>query len=270
MKEGYWVIRTYEAGAVGEKTKFWIQGPRPTSRSRRKEKSELKKLEQNEHSAQKQMARLINANFRKGDLLLGLDYSPDGMKKLEEHITESSARKREPEREPEGDRMEQLRQAAERELRLCLRRVQRELAKEGAALKYIAITSDMDGDTGEAVRVHHHLVINREAREAFVRKWSELGGVDWSPLSGQPDYTAIAEYFLRQVRRIPDAKKYTSSRNLIRPKPKDRMVFSGAELKVPRGGQLLFRSEYKTGQAQYIRYVLPEDKRPKPPGAESK
>lgn len=267
MKEGYWVVRTYESGAVGEKTKFWVQGARPSSRSGRKERSEIKKQEQNEYSTQKQLARLFNANFRQGDLLLGLDYSPAGMDRLEAYVAEHPFPVPESGDE-QADHMEQIRQAAEREMRLCLRRVKRDLAKDGAALKYIAITSDMDGDTGEAVRVHHHLVVNQEAREAFVRKWAELGGVDWSPLSGQPDYTPVAEYFIRQVRRVPDAKKYVSSRNLVRPQPKDRVVISDAEIRVPKGGKLLFRNEFKPGRPQYIRYVLPENrwtrKKPEP------
>lgn len=259
MKEGYWVVRTYEAGAIGEKTKFWVQGTRPSSRSKRKERAEIKKQEQNEYSAQKQLARLINANFTQGDLLLGLDYSPAGMDRLEKYIAEHPFQTDGCE-DPEAEQMEQIRQAAEREMRLALRRVKRELAKEGVALRYIAITSDMDGDTGEAVRVHHHLIVPAEAKEAFVEKWKDLGSVNWSPMSAQADYTPIAEYFIRQVRRVPDAKKYISSRNLVRPQPKDRVVLSDAEVRVPKGGQLLHRNEFKPGRPQYIRYVLPEDR----------
>ncbi len=264
MKEGYWVIRTYEAGAVGEKTKFWIQGARPSSRNRRKEQSAIKKQEQNEYSAQKRLARLINANFRQGDLLLGLDYSPAGMDRLEEYIAEHPFDIDET-GDAEADQMQQVRYAADREMRLCLRRVKRELAKNGIALRYIAITSDMNGDTGEAVRVHHHLIVNEAARDAFVQKWAELGGVNWSPLSGQKDYTPIAEYLLRQVRRVPDEKKYVTSRNLYRPQPKDRAVLSDAEVRVPKGGTLLFRNEFRPGRPQYIRYVLPENRQKPPP-----
>ena len=75
MKDGYWVIRTYKAGNVGEKIKFWIPNARP-SKSSRKIKSDLKKIKQNEASAVKRLARVINANFSHGDILLGLDYSP--------------------------------------------------------------------------------------------------------------------------------------------------------------------------------------------------
>ena len=73
MKDGYWVVRTYESGIIGEKTKFWIQGARPTSKARRKEKSDIKKQEQNEYAAVKALARLMHANFHQGDVLLGLD-----------------------------------------------------------------------------------------------------------------------------------------------------------------------------------------------------
>ena len=33
--EGYWIVRTYEAGNVGEKTKFFVPGARPTRSQRR-------------------------------------------------------------------------------------------------------------------------------------------------------------------------------------------------------------------------------------------
>lgn len=264
MPEGYWVVRTYEAGNVGEKTKFWVPGRRPDKSSRR-ERAELRKQEQNEHSAEKQLARLINENFGPGDLLMGLDYSNEGMKRL---LDRASSQMEKLEQADEETRAELIRQAAEREMRLALRRVKRELAKEGVALKYIAITSDMNGDTGEAVRVHHHLVVPAEVREAFVEKWKELGGVSWTALSKQDDYTPVAAYFIRQVRRVPDAKKYVGSRNLSRPQPKDRVVLTEAELRVPRGGELLHRSEFKPGRPQYIRYVLPEGRKRRKPNEE--
>ena len=245
-RDGYWVIRTYTAGNVGEKTKFWIPGERPKKVNRRT-RSDLRKIEQNEWSAVKAVARLINANFKAEDLIIGLDYSEKGMRKLIDASFKYD----------DDNVMDRIRHAAEHELVLCLRRVKRELARDGVELKYIAFTSDMDGETGEAVRVHHHLIINAEAQAAFVSKWQALGGVDWSYLSVQADYTPVAQYFIRQVRKLPDAKKYFTSRNLIRPQPKDRIVNSGAELRVPQGGQLLYRNAYSPGQSQYIRYILP-------------
>ena len=80
--EGYWIVRTYEAGNVGEKTKFFVPGARPT-RSQRRLRDAARKQAQNEYSAEKALARLLNANFTEGDLLVGLDYSDEGLARLE-------------------------------------------------------------------------------------------------------------------------------------------------------------------------------------------
>lgn len=263
MAEGYWAIRTYRAGNIGEKTKYWVPGPRPT-KSRRKLKSEIKKQEQNEYSAIKRCARAINDNFGPGDWLIGLDYSEEGLAWL---MDWARGKGMGPETEDEEEFLTVQRKAAEWALENCLRRVKRELEKEGKELKYLAVTSDMDGDTGEVVRIHHHIVIPRECREAFVRKWQEMGWgtVDWAELGNQDDYLPVAEYLLRQVRKIPYAKKYKPSRNLVQPEPKDRAALTDGELRVPGGAVLLYRSEFKRGCPQYIRYILPEKqcKRPR-------
>lgn len=257
MKDGYWVVRTYEAGQVGEKTKYFVLGDR-TRRNRRKEESSIKKQEQNEYSAKKRLARLINANFTHGDILLGLDYSDASYKKLER-----SARKAAPDYDslPEDDQLRCIREAAAQEMVNYLRRVKRALEKEGRAdeLNYIAITSDMDGDTKETVRVHHHLIVPASCEHIIRMKWGH-GGTYCKPLSKQEDYMPIAEYLIAQVRGTLNAKKFVSSRNLIRPQPKDRIAVSDAEIRVPRNCKLIQRAEYKRGAPQYIRYILPEKK----------
>lgn len=266
MKKGYWIIRTYESGIIGEKIKYWVKGERPSGKSRRKEKSEIKKQEQNEYSAIKAAARLLNENYQEGDLLLGLDYSDAGLQRITSRVQSIH---------PGFETMTEEEQAdliwgsAWHELELCLRRVSRELKKQGQELFSVAITSDMDGDTKEKTRIHHHLVVKADCEKIFREKWKALGKVDWKPLSKQADYLPIAEYLIKQVRNIPDAKKFRSSRNMVRPQPKDRVTTSDAELRIPKGGKLLFRQEYRNGsgsahyQPQYIRYIIPEDKRRK-------
>lgn len=257
MKDGYWVVRTYEAGQVGEKTKYFVLGDR-TRRNRRKEESSIKKQEQNEYSTKKRLARLINENFTHGDILLGLDYSDASYKKLER-----SARKAAPDYDslPEEDQLRCIREAAAQEMANYLRRVKRALEKECRAdeLKYVAITSDMDGDTKETVRVHHHLIVPASCEHIIRMKWGH-GGTYCKPLSKQEDYMPIAEYLIAQVRGELNAKKFVSSRNLIRPQPKDRVAVSDAEIRVPRNCKLIQRAEYKRGAPQYIRYILPEKK----------
>ena len=268
MKEGYFVISTYEAGDVGEKTKFFVPGKRPENgKLSRRQKNAVKKQEQNEYSSQKRLAREINANFKAGDLFVGLDYSDEGLEKImnwgRKHGLEVDS-------SDEAQRQNAIWEAAAHELDIALRRVKRRLEKENIELKAIYCTSDMDGDTGEIVRVHHHLIVQAGVLDAFVAAWEKygLGNVECSHLwKNQIDRTPIAEYIIRQVRRIPDAKKYRSTRNLTRPQPKDRIALSDAELRVPTGGKLLFRQEFKPGRPQYIRYSLPPKRKKAPPAA---
>lgn len=249
MKDGYWVIRTYKAGNVGEKIKFWIPNARP-SKSARKIKSDVKKIAQNEASAVKRLARVINANFSHGDILLGLDYSPEGYERVCTRAGVSVG-----DTEPES--LEAIYKAADQELTNALRRVKRELEKSGAELRHVAITSDLNGKTGECVRVHHHLIINAEALPAFMAKWN-LGNVSYSTLRRQADYTDIAVYLIKQVRYLPDAKKYKSSRNLVRVIPQDRIAKNGSQLRAPKGAVLVHVGEYRPGYPQYMRYILPD------------
>lgn len=269
MTEGYYVIRTYEAGDVGEKTKFFVPGKRPEKGElSRRQKNALKKQEQNEYSSQKRLARELNANFRAGDLLLGLDYSDEGLERIvkwgHEHGLPVDSM-------DETEKRDAIWECASHALDNALRRVKRRLEKQGVELKAIYCTSDMDGQTGDQVRVHHHLVVNAGVQEAFLKAWEQygLGGVSWTPLwENQIDRTPIAEYIIRQVRRIPDAKKYRSTRNLVRPVPKNRVVHTDNELMVPKGGKLIFRQEiknamgerndYRNNQSQYIRYITPK------------
>ena len=268
MSEGYYVVRTIEAGDIGEKTKFFVPGKRPDGKLSRRQKNALKKQEQNEYSSLKEFRRLIHANFGPGDLLLGLDYSDSGLERVMSWGRKNGLLI---DSQDEMERQNAIWEAASHELEIGLRRVKRHLKKQGLELKALYITSDMDGDTGEIVRVHHHLIVKAEAKDAFVKAWEKfgMGGVDWSPLwENQIDRTGLAEYFMKQVRRIPDAKKYRGTRNLVRPTVKDRIVATDSELQVPRGGKLIFRQEYehrmgsKSGfenrRPQYIRYITPK------------
>lgn len=260
MKDGYWVIRTYKSGLVGEKIKFFVPGRRP-EKIRREDKREASRMEKKTTGTViRQLARLLNANCKEGFVLIGLDYSEAGMEK----ILKAARKKGIPvDSQDAEEKMNAIWEAADCELVNAIRRVKRILKKQGE--EFICpcyITSDMDGETGETVRVHHHLVANLDTLPAFIAAWQEqgLGSVDYSKLWGsQKDRTPMAEYLIRQVRRIPDAKKYRSTRNIIRPAPRDVIARNASELRCPRGSELLFRAEFRSGmEQQYIRYTLPE------------
>lgn len=268
-KEGYFVIRTYVAGDVGEKTKFFVPGKRPVNNNlSRRQRNVIKKQEQNEHSAVKSMARGINANFRAGDLLVGLDYNDDGLARM---MKWGRANGLPVDSENEEEKRDAIWEAASHELEIALKRVKRRLKKQGVELKAYYCTSDMDGKTKAQVRVHHHLIVNAGTEQAFVDAWQKygLGGVEWEHLwENQIDRTPIAKYIIDQVRRIPDAKKYRHTKNIVLPVPKNRVVETDNELLVPRGGKLIFRQEYQNKgdisdycrnyQPQYIRYITPD------------
>ncbi len=248
--EGYWEILTIRAGQVEEKTKHFVSASE--ARGRRKKDKE-KKDAMNDKSAVRRCARVIHANFKAGDILLGLDYSDEGLARVEARADKLMRA------DPELEREDAILQAAEHEARLCVDRVRRSLGKrERKALKYLIFTSDMDGETGEMVRVHHHLVIPRGYLRIFQKKW-KLGRCKGKPLEQQKDYTALAEYLCRQVRRRPDAKKYMVSRNMNQPVVRRRAAIGNAELRVPKGCELLHRGEYEPGWSggQYIRYFRP-------------
>lgn len=260
--DGYWVIRTYKAGHVEEKTKYWIPGERPT-RSARRQKASIRKIQQNEAQAIKRLARVLNANFDKKDFFVTLTYSTEGYLKMISHIESKGIDSYSMSKE---DRLAIMREEAERELENALRRVKR-VIPEGSELKYASVTSDLDEKTGEIVRIHHHMVVNAEALGAILQKWT-AGGVNYEHLFDEPDYTELAAYMIKQVRHVPDEKKYKRSRNLIVPQPTDKICVSGAELRVPAKCELIYRSEFRPGAPQYIRYIRHRPAKTDPPEEE--
>lgn len=240
MVSGYWVIRTYVAGAIVEKTKYWLPGQKPT-RSNKRLKTEIKKQEQNAKQSERILARVLNANFQEG-VLLGLDYDDENYNKIFGAL----------------ETREEILEEAEHQAQLCLRRVRREADKLGIDVKAVIVTSDMDGETGELKRVHHHVVLNHEAVFLFQKKWRKSKRVDYKFLNSEKDRTALAHYLMAQVYKRENAKAYTCTRNLVHPEGKDRIAISSARMTVPKGAVLLFASEYALGINQYIRYYDPE------------
>lgn len=247
-KEGYWVIRTYQAGRIGEKIKYWVPGKKP-SRSQRRIKSDIRKQQQNENDATKRVARIINENFCGGDVFDALTYSDDSYICMLDGM---------PDGLDEDTRRDFVYKQAEHELDLFLRRGRYACKKAGVEFKYFAITSDMDGETGETVRIHHHIIVSKEVK-AIIRPLWNNGTIVKNAVWHEDDHFGLAKYLMDQVRRIPDAKKYKRSRNLVVPEPKDRIALTGKEVQPPKGTSIIYRSTFIPGRPQYIRYVLPKE-----------
>ena len=156
--------------------------------------------------------------------------------------------------EENGEAWNRLREAAEKQMTLWMRRVKRKLSGK---IKALMITSDVDHVTGELVRVHHHIVFSAKGISwDLLRKEWKHGSVDIKQLRAQPDYTPIATYLMRQVRRQPDKKKYRVTQGMEQPKIEERVVLSNSEIRAPAGADVLERSEFSADSiGQYIRYV---------------
>ena len=204
-ERGRWMVIRRTSGKVVELSTVFVSANTKPRRNKRKGTTTAQKQDENERDAVKRLARIINANFSHGDLFLTVKYDDDGFGDLAQRAL--ADRK-------EGESIEDaVMRAAEHDASLYLRRLRRILGKENVELRAIVSTSDMDGETGEFVRPHHHIILPRVSFEAAAKAW-HLGSVEYQILRDQDDYTPLAAYLCRQVRRRPDAKKWTTTRNM--------------------------------------------------------
>lgn len=240
------VIRRTSGLVVELSTVYVAPNTRPR-RNKRKGTTTAEKQDENEKNCVKVLARWMNCNYAYGDLLLTLKYDNEGLARVEQWAEEH---------QEEGQPWEDaVLDAAEREGKNALRRMKREFDKAGIPFRSLLVTSDRDGKTGtKPRRVHHHVLVPRLAWETVAKKWG-LGTVDYQILPAIPDFTPIAAYWMRQVRRREGKKKYTPSRNLKPPVVNQRWAKPGEVLKPDRRGNLVDRNEWTPGAPQYIRFV---------------
>lgn len=145
-ERGRWMVIRRKSGWVIEESTVFVPAQVKPRRNKRKGTTTAQKQDENERDSEKRLGRDLNCNFGYGDLLLTAKYDARGMAVLEERARVLQR---------EGQSWEDaLMEAAEREGKNYTRRVGRMLAAQGVAFKYILITSDMDGETGTAVRLH--------------------------------------------------------------------------------------------------------------------
>lgn len=199
--------------------------------------------------AKHELAKLLNENFRAAvDYHMVQTYSSEGYDRL---VMRAGT-----------DDEDAIYFAAKAECKNFIRRCRRACKKAGIEFRYAFVTSDRDGDTLEPVRVHHHLVVNAEAAAICIEKWMEGEVRKPKELYGDKygDLTALAEYMIAQVRYFPGEKRYTPSRNLRKVEPGALIKARNpeAELRVPKGCKLIYRSENYVGRPQYVRYYRPK------------
>ena len=222
--EEKWVAKTMRrkyicTNGVVEVTQFVVGDKQTGGRKWHRAKSTEDKRDENARQAVRVAARILNCNYCTDDVMLTMTYSD------EEH-----------ERLFAGLDPDETMEKAKKALSNTLEKVRKELrsadqkrdntspqspaatapldAPRGADMRTFAVTADMDGETGELVRVHHHVVVTAAAARTIADRWNH-GIVHTENLYKQDDYTPLAAYLLGQVRHREGKKKYSCSRNMV-------------------------------------------------------
>lgn len=198
--------------------------------------SSLKKIMQNEKAAVQRLARIINANFGAGDLWLTLKYS--------------------------DARLPSTKEEAKKEASKFIRNLGRAYKKAtGKKLRYICCTSDTSSKTGDRVRMHHHLVMDRAAYELLCRYWPQEE-ISYTILDGRKDHTDLARYIVKNASKTADEKKWSCSHGLDKPIYTEPVPVSDCEIKTPKDAEVREKNVYIDedygASSAYLRAVMPE------------
>ena len=173
---------------------IWSTTAAASAARRESEKHRDAVMAVNLRNAQKNLRRLMNANFGSGDILLTLTYKPH--------------------QQPGSE------QDAQRDIRNYLRRLRTLRKRMGLCeLKYIYITETTHGAAG--TRYHHHLIVNGGvSRDEIEKVWQK--GIANSR-AAQPDAFALsgwAHYMSKQKATQEKAytRGYAHSKNLKQPR----------------------------------------------------
>lgn len=196
-----WKKKKVESGPVIEEI-IYLSNQTPKGLWKPKTKDE--KDNENLRRRIRDIGRMLNSNFSAGDYLMTLTYNRVSYRKI---MAAPSIRRY---------RRQIAYMNAEHELSLFIKRCQYHANQSGVPFRSIFITSDIRKATGKYVRVHHHMVVNREALE-LVRSLWDNGFVLEEELRDQADYTPIADYFMEQVWHVENKKSYGRTRNLENP-----------------------------------------------------
>lgn len=213
---------------------------KPRPRGKRRGKQLAAQIERNFREAVKRLARILNCNFKGGDLLLTLRYSDE---RLPESKTE-----------------------AKRQVRNFLRRLSRRYRKAtGRKLRWVLVTADRSSKTGARVRLHHHIVMDPVDWELIAEMWPD-DQFSFRRLDNSGDYTAIAQYMIKNTGYERGKRSWSTCQGLEEPEfsqPVPVKMLGGARL--PKDARIMERkiteNEESGFRAAYIRYVLPEEEK---------
>ena len=250
-RKGEYTIRTITAGEVVEMIKFKTRKNKPNERLSDRERARRQRTT-HDNGIIPHAARIVNNNFKNGDYFITLTYRPEEYKKLYRR----AAQLRKKSEYVAYDEQRLLTVAAAIVLDNWIRRVQYKCEKLGIEFKNISVNADgHESDDGASGRIHHHVIVSGAAMEICKEKWT-AGFPHATPLdTGQIDRTPLVEYMINQVKYYTHAKAYRPSRNLDPPKVDNNHAYTDAPPRPTRGAVVMYRSEWRPGFPQYIRFI---------------
>ncbi|MBE5846211.1 MAG: hypothetical protein E7300_00865 [Lachnospiraceae bacterium] len=205
------------AGKYGAKGEKRLKRIKPTP-------DQIKK--QNQANKEKRMRRLIKANFRANDIWLTLKYEKGTRKPVKE---------------------------VQKDLQRFLRSLRNGYKKRGAELKYIYRM-----EIGKQGGIHIHSIINRiqDVDLLIQDKWKH-GRASYEAMYESGGFERLANYIVKpppdemkgqlSLFDLSDRRellKYSSSRNLIRPKPKRKVYMRSTVRRIIENGATPSRGFY--------------------------
>lgn len=206
MPGANFIRETCVAGACIDVTLKYSVRSAQSQRAPKTKPSREAVMKNNDRVAVKELTRLMNANLHPGDWHVTLTYEG-------EEPSEAEARK---------------------ELRNFIRRMGREYEKAGRELKWIAVTEYKNH------RIHHHIVMSYIDDQVIRKQWKRGYIRGFSALDRSRNYKKLAEYFVKETTKTmrepgnETKKRWSSSRNLIRPIIKREIVQPKALYEQPK------------------------------------
>lgn len=172
---------------------------------------EVKKV--NRRRVAKKLRRLIDANFKPGDIYLTLTYKDTYKRTLE---------------------------GAKKDLNKLMNKLKYRYNKRGEVFKWIKTTG-----IRKRGAAHHHIILNNidnfNYMVELLKLWT-FGTVDVKPLYEEGRYKKLAEYFVKHKQENEDELKesqinertYSCSRNLKHPRVKRKIIQEKTVLRAPK------------------------------------
>lgn len=204
-----YIKETCITGKVVEVRKYFSPRyhPRGEKRAPRKKPTPEQMAKVNQRAAERNLRRLMNANFRDGDFLVKLDFF-----------------------NKQGITAEEM----QKDIATFVKKLRIKFQGAGQEFKYIYVK-----EIGPRGSRHIHMMLPRCSTEILTAMW-EHGGIHIDPLYSKGQYKQIAAYFIKYADKSTETagklvgKRWYASRNLVKPKVKKEVVKANAYRETPK------------------------------------